>query len=212
MTEPSDSPSSVHLALTQFGGVRGFVISLVPAVVLAVTVPLLGIKIATLVAAITLAIIFVERLLRRKNFNSVLLGMLNLAIGIVLALGSGQDRNFFLPGILVNLVFLLLFVSLYATPYNPIRFLSEQAAALDMLRNLSKPTSEQYRKVSRVWIAMFATRVGVMLPMWIANQVSALAAARVVLGAPLFVAVLWLSWQTLGSTPNADGGRDRRDR
>jgi hypothetical protein len=44
------------------------------------------------------------------------------------------------------------------------------------------------------WVALAVIRLGVELPLYFAGATSALAAARLVTGVPLYAVILWLTW------------------
>jgi hypothetical protein len=50
---------------------------------------------------------------------------------------------------------------------------------------------------------MFAVRLAVQVPLWRAGAATALGFANVLLGLPLFAAVLWLTWRIVHSIPGA---------
>ena len=49
--------------------------------------------------------------------------------------------------------------------------------------------------------AMFALRVIVEIPLYLANQITALGAAKVVLGYPLYIAVVFVCWRVIKKAP-----------
>ncbi len=53
-----------------------------------------------------------------------------------------------------------------------------------------------YNTVTWIWVAMFAARLVVQLPLFLMGEgaVAALGAARLMMGVPLFALVLWISW------------------
>ncbi len=56
-----------------------------------------------------------------------------------------------------------------------------------------------YTTVTWMWIAMFAARIAVQLPLYLGGEkfIAALGTARLVMGVPLFALVLWLSWRII---------------
>jgi hypothetical protein len=45
-----------------------------------------------------------------------------------------------------------------------------------------------------VWVGLFALRLAVEVPLYLTAQVELLAAVKLVLGVPLYAAVLWVTW------------------
>lgn len=56
---------------------------------------------------------------------------------------------------------------------------------------------KKYTIVTWLWVAMFALRLGVQGPLYLAGTdfIAALGTARLVMGLPLFALVLWLTWR-----------------
>ncbi|WP_432626399.1 DUF3159 domain-containing protein, partial [Aerococcus urinae] len=48
-----------------------------------------------------------------------------------------------------------------------------------------------------LWTGLFALRLGIELPLWLAHMVGPLGIAKLVLGLPLFALVTWLTWMGL---------------
>jgi uncharacterized membrane protein len=54
--------------------------------------------------------------------------------------------------------------------------------------------------VTWLWVALFAMRLGVQVPLYLAEQAGALAATKLVMGLPLYAAVLWVTWLMVRAT------------
>ena len=56
---------------------------------------------------------------------------------------------------------------------------------------------KQYTIATWIWVAMFALRLGVQGPLYLAGSdyIAALGTARLVMGVPLFALVLWFTWR-----------------
>jgi hypothetical protein len=51
-----------------------------------------------------------------------------------------------------------------------------------------------YCRASWIWVGSFVVRVAVMTPLWLAGMTVALGLAKVALGWPMVLVVIWLSW------------------
>jgi hypothetical protein len=51
-----------------------------------------------------------------------------------------------------------------------------------------------YCRASWIWVASFLVRAAVMTPLWLAGMTVALGLAKVALGWPMVLVVIWLSW------------------
>jgi len=45
-----------------------------------------------------------------------------------------------------------------------------------------------------LWVGMFVLRLGVQVPLYLAEQAAALAATKLLMGLPLYASVLWVTW------------------
>ena len=45
-----------------------------------------------------------------------------------------------------------------------------------------------------LWVGLFSLRLGVQVPLYLAEQAAALAATKLLMGLPLYAAVLWVTW------------------
>jgi len=158
-------------------------------------------------------------LIQRKSLQQVISGLIGLALSAYITSRTGQAQNFFLPGIIRNgaygLVFLIsvaikrpilgYFLGLLRTTEN----LKEAANATTPVQ---KPTPVQWRDdpvllrkystVTWVWTVMFLARAVIMFPMWALDATGALGVASVVLGYPLFALVGYVSYIILRDKPS----------
>ena len=66
---------------------------------------------------------------------------------------------------------------------------------------------QAYTAATWLWIGMFAARLLVQVPLYLAGEVALLGVARLVMGVPLWGLVLWLTWLLVrGVRPHAPSG------
>jgi hypothetical protein len=68
-----------------------------------------------------------------------------------------------------------------------------------------------FNLVTWLWVAFFASRLAVQLPMYLANDVVSLGFTRIVMGTPYFLMMIWISWLLLRKVVSAkqDGILDK---
>lgn len=141
------------------------------------------------------------RVIRGDQFQNVVAGFLGLAVAAIWAGATGNPEDVFLPGLLINigygLAFLVsilvrwplvgLFVGLVSTPGD-----LRQAVAWRTDPTLVRA----YSKATALFVALFAARLAVQLPLYLAGseQLGWLATARLVMGVPLFLLVGYSAW------------------
>jgi len=190
---PDQAPTAGTL-LTAMGGVRGIVESILPGLLFLVTYTVTRNLWWSVAAPVVIAAIFVViRLVRRQPVTTAIAGLLGIVISAVIALLTGLPENNFVPGFFINAGILVVTVITLAVR----RPLIGLVASL----LLSDPEWRSDRAQLRVayvatwfWVALAVIRLGVELPLYFAGATSALAAARLVTGVPLYALILWLTW------------------
>ncbi len=200
------------------GGVRGAAETLVPGLLFVVAYTAtrdLRIALVLSVGAALLAIVL--RLVTRSGPTQALSGAVGVGICAVFALLSGEARNFYLPGFLTNVAYGL--VCLLSTvpfrrfglggreigpgPYPLIGLLLGPLTGEGLAWRQVPARLRVYQRVTWLWAGFFLLRLVVQVPLYLADLVGALGAARLVMGVPAFALMVWISWLLLRSVPPA---------
>lgn len=188
--------------LATFGGKRGLVETGLPTVVFIIVYTATTSLNASLWSAIAVAaVLTVVRLLQKDKLQHALGGLAGVAVSAAFAKYTGQAKNFYLPGVLLNIGEALLF-SVSALARWPIVGVVIGPITGEMTAWRENPERLKAFTVS-TWLlaAMFALRVAIEVPLYLANQLTALGAAKVLLGYPLYLAVLFVCWQIIRKAP-----------
>jgi hypothetical protein len=191
--------------LQAFGGRRGLAEVGLPTIVfIAVYTPTLSLDDALWAAVAVAAVLTVVRLARRDKVQHALSGLFGVAVCAVFARYTGQAKNFYLPGVLLNCGEAVLFSvsALVRWPavgvvLGPIT--GEMTAWRDHPARL-----RAFTRATWMLSAMFVLRVLIEVPLYFANQTTALGAAKVVLGYPLYLFVAFLCWRVIRAAPLPD--------
>jgi hypothetical protein len=187
------------------GGVRGLLESVVPfavfSAVYAITDELRPSIIAALVPAALLAL---WRIVAREPLTQAISGVVGIGIGAWIASRTGNASDVFVPSILKNsasaavlLVSILVRWPLVGLVIGPVT--GEMTAWRQ-----APARYRAYVLVTWIWVAMFAIRLAVQIPLWLADQTVLLGTLNAfVLGLPLFGLTVWLSWLVLRRVPPA---------
>ena len=182
--------------LAAIGGVRGLVESVLPSFVFLVVYLLTKDVVLSALVPLGVAIVFVIiRAATKLPVSPAVTGAVGVAITAVLAIATGRAENNFILGIWLNVGYLVaMIVSIVAR--RPIigivvgLLLSEQAAKWrDVARERRMLTL-----LTWVWAGMFALRLIVEVPLYIAANAAGLGVAKLILGVPLYAVVLWITW------------------
>lgn len=204
------------------GGVRGAAETLVPGLLFVVVYTIgrdLRLSLLLAVGAAVLAIL--ARVVTRSGPSQAISGAVGVAVCAGFALVSGDARNFYLPGFLTNvgygLVCALSTVSLpritvagrvLQGPYPVIGLLLGPLTGEGLAWRRAPERLRAYRQVTLLWAGFFALRLLVQVPLYLADLVGALGAARIVMGVPAFALMVWLTWLRLRAVPPAVPDRD----
>ena len=205
----SDTLGTDSFSVTDaIGGPRGVIESLAPGLIFVVIFVLTGNLWWTVGSSAGLSVLFCAvRLGQRQPLTQALAGLIGVVIGVVWAVSSGRAENYFAWGLLTNAGYaasLLLSIVVRQPLGN---------WALTFLWDLPRSWMREgrgtglYRRavaVTWVWVAVFALRLGVQLPLYWAGAVAPLGVAKLVMGLPLFGLAAWFTWVLLrGRKPDS---------
>jgi len=196
------------------GGVRGVVESVAPGLLFVVVYIAAGQQLApALIAASAAAVVaVVVRLAQRTPITQALSGLLGVGIGVVWAWRSGDASDYFAYGLWVNAAYLVgtlvsilvgwplvgLVMGLFR-PEGPLSSTGSWGAAVAW--RADPALRRRYAMATWPWVAMFALRLVVQVPLYLADEVAWLGTAKLAMGLPLTALTLWLSWSLVrGST------------
>lgn len=193
------------------GGWRGSVEAALPTIAFVVVWTLTHrLTPALLASGAVLAVALVVRLLQRSTIRFVVSAIVATALAAVIAQRSHNASNVFLPGILQAAAMAVISVVSILVRWPLIGFI---AAAGDP--KMAEDPVAWHRSAAMVrvcshltWVfaAMYAVRLAVMVPLYLAHDVTAMGVLKIVLGWPLYVGALALmAWMLLrGHTPLAE--------
>jgi len=188
------------------GGVRGVVESVAPGLLFVVVYLVAGQRLTpALVAAAGAALgAVVARLVQRTPVTQALSGVIGVGIGVVWAWRTGDASDYFAYGLWVNAAY---FVGTLATVLVgwPLVGLVLGLFAHDgpltggpwrhaVAWHDDRALRRVYTRATLPWVAMFALRLAVQVPLYLNDDVAWLGTAKLAMGVPLTALVLWVSW------------------
>ena len=191
---PGEVPTAGSL-LRAVGGLRGLVESILPGLGFLVIYTLTKSLFFSVLAPVTLAVVFViVRLATKSPLTQALAGIAGIVLSALLALITGRAEANFIPGIVINVVSLaaLLVSILIRLPLIGVifGFLTND--------NFAWRKARAKRRVlyltTWLWAALFALRLAVEVPLYLAENAELLAGAKLILGVPLYAGMLWVTW------------------
>lgn len=177
------------------GGVRGLIESSAPGVVF-VTAYLVwgGYRIPTLAAVAAVVIAVAVRLAQRAPFTQAVSGVVGVALGAVWAWKFADPGEYFVPGLVINAVTLVGLVLSIVVAWPIVGVFVAILRGHDMSWRRDARLRSLFARATWVMAALFAAKLAVQLPLYLAGSVAALGVAKVAMGIPLFVLVAWAIW------------------
>jgi hypothetical protein len=146
--------------------------------------------------AVALAVAF-TRTRTGAEPRAVLIGLAGVAVAALVALRTGRAVDFFLVQVVSNAASALAWASSIVIRW-PLLGLVVGAVLRQRTRWRKDPALlRAYTRASWVWVGQYLVRLAVFVPLYLSDQVVALAAARVALSWPLIAACLAISWWVL---------------
>ncbi len=182
--------------LASMGGWQGIAESVVPGFIFVLIFSLSKEPVLAIIwASVVAAFFIVLRLIRRMSLVQALSGLLGIGLAAWLALREGgATRDYFVTGFITNLAYLVpLGISVL------VRWPLVGVLMGLLLREGSTWRKNRYEMrvftlATLLWVGLFAGRLLVQYPLYLANNLEALGILRLVMGLPLYAAVLWLNW------------------
>jgi hypothetical protein len=190
------------------GGWRGSIETALPTVAFVVVWTWRHDLVAAVVAAgVVVGGLVLARLVQRQAPHHVLSAAVVTGIAALFALRSGKAEAVFLPGIIWNTVSLAAALLSVATRWPLVGFMvgaGDPRLAEDPVAWHRDPGLVRVcQRLTLVLAGVFAVRLAVMGPLYLAGNVAALGVAKIALGWPLWLAgVAIMGWMLLrGATP-----------
>ena len=160
----------------------------------------------TVAAGVALGLVIlvtIVRLARRESPRQAIVGLIGVAIAAFIATRSGKAENFFLPGLLLNAAYATAFLISIAARWPLVGVIAGQVDGAGTAWRSDPARVRAYTRATWLWVGLFALRLAVQLPLYLAEAVVALGIARAAMGLPLFGVGLWLTWLMVRREPRA---------
>lgn len=192
---------------TAVGGWRGIIESVAPTLVFVTIVALRpSALIPALVASLAISAVgLMARLAARQGLTQVIGGAALAIISAAWAWRTGRAEDFYITGLLINAGWLAVTAGSLALRWPLVGVLmglwrattdGEDGAGWTAWRKdpALRGDRRRYTWGTIVLAGMFALRLIIELPLYLAGAVGPLGAARIILGLPLYALTLWIVW------------------
>lgn len=194
-TQPEDDeerlPSFAEQMADQLGGWRGLVESSVPVVVF-VFVNIIADLNPALIASVGVAVaIAALRLIQRRPIRHAVNGLFGVGVGAFIAWRTGDEKDFYLPGILYGIGYGLALLLSVAVRQPLVGWIWSVIVAGGKSEWRTDPKLIRlFSRLTVLWGVVWLAKVGVQAALYIADQDTALGVARLVLGYPPYLLLL----------------------
>ncbi len=199
--------------LEALGGPQGIADSSLPALafVIAYTVGGNEIGLAAWIAVGVGALMAALRVVRREPLQYVVAGFAGVALAAFIADRTGRAEDFFLPGLLLNAAYAAAYLISIAIRWPLLGVILGPVGGEGMSWRKDPARVRAYTRASWIWVGVFALRLAVQLPLYLAGAVLALGIAKTAMGLPIFLVAIWLSYLVLraDSEPPGEGSGAR---
>lgn len=188
--------------LEAFGGKRGLIDSGVPALVFLVVFNLRDSLRDAIYGALALSVaLTIWRLIRRDTLQHALSGIFGVLICAWFARNSGKAEDFYLPGLITNVVYGTVYLIANLAGFPILGLILGPILGENLAWRKDPARKRAYTNASWLWVGLFISRLIVQYPLYKSGSVDLLGIARLAMGYPLFLAVVWGSWLIIRSVP-----------
>jgi hypothetical protein len=189
-------PSMTEQMAEQLGGWRGMVESSIPVFVFVVVNIVAELRPAVIASVAVAVVIAVVRLLQRRPVRHAVNGLFGVGIGAFIAWRSGDERDFYLPGILYGIVYGLVLLGSAVIRQPLVGWIWSIIAGGGRSEWRQDPRLVRtFTRLTVLWGVVWLAKVGVQAGLYLADRDTALGIARLALGYPpyalLLVITIW---------------------
>lgn len=191
---PGEAPTAKAM-LGALGGVRGLVESVLPGFTFLLIYTFTHDLLWSVLVPVVVAVAFVvARAVGRTPVTPALAGLIGIALTAVLALVTNRAENNFLPGIVINVIVLLVLLVSIAVRWPLVGVMIGVLLGDGVDWRADRLTRRAYTLATWIWVVPSAIRVAVQVPLYLAERADLLAATKLLTGIPLYIGALWLTW------------------
>ena len=191
--KPGEAPSGSAL-LGAVGGIRGLIETILPGLAFLVIYTFTKELVWAVVAPFAVAVLFiVVRVIQRQPVTPAISGAIGIGLSAGLALLTGNVSNNFVLGFVINgTAVVAITISLLA-----------RRPLVGVLIGLLTGDEHWRHDPARLriayvttflWLMLSGLRLAVQLPLYLADLPDALAATKLLMGVPLYLGLLWVTW------------------
>ncbi len=154
-----------------------------------------------LIAALSTALILmIVSLIQKRPIRQSISSFVGILIMALIARSSGQARNFYLFPIIKNFAYAIAYLVTILIKWPLLGILFGPINGEGMAWQKDPARRRSYSLASWVWFGVFALRLVVQVPQYIAHSILGLGISSILLGTPPFLLACWWSFDILART------------
>ncbi|MEU7925181.1 DUF3159 domain-containing protein [Micromonospora sp. NPDC049801] len=191
-------PTIAEQMADQLGGWRGLVESSIPVVVFVVA-NIIGDLRPAVIASVAVALLIAGlRLAQRRPIRHAVNGLFGVGIGAAIAWRTGDERDFYLPGILYGIGYGIALLISAAVRQPLVGWIWSVLVAKGRSEWRTDPKLVRiFTRLTVLWGVVWLAKVGVQAGLYLAHQDTALGVARLALGYPPYALLLLITVWTV---------------
>lgn len=187
-------PSMAEQMADQLGGWRGLVESSIPVVVFVIANVVGDLRPAVIASVAVALLIAGLRLAQRRPVRHAVNGLFGIAVGAAIAWRTGNERDFYLPGILYGIGYGLALLLSAAIRQPLVGWIWSVLVAKGRSEWRDDPRLVRtFTQLTVLWGVVWLAKVGVQAGLYLAHQDTALGVARLALGYPPYALLLLIT-------------------
>jgi hypothetical protein len=184
--------------MAAFGGKRGLIDNGLPSTLFLIAFLITKDLRLSIYLSVGLSVVLtIWRLLKRETLQHAISGLIGVLICAWFARSSGRAVDYYLPSLWKNLAYFVAYSASAISGWPLIGILLGPILGENFEWRKDPVRRRTYVVASWIWAAMFAIRILIMYPLWKLDQIEALGFASLVLGYPLFLLTVWLTWRVI---------------
>lgn len=136
----------------------------------------------------------VRQLIVKSALTQAVVGALSIALTIWLTLRDNNASDYFLTGLLTNSAYLAVGLISIAVRWPFVGVFVGFLIGEGFTWRKKPSHFKRFLAASAIYCGLYVLRLVIEVPLYLAHNLSALGAAKLILGIPLYAIVLWLIW------------------
>jgi Protein of unknown function (DUF3159) len=191
--KPGEAPSGAVL-LGAVGGIRGLIEAILPGLGFLVLYTITKDLFWSVLGPLAIAVVFIAvRAIQRQPVTPGITGAIGIGLSAGLALITGNISNNFLLGFGINGVAVVALVVSLIVRRPLVGVIIGLLTGDEHWRHDSAKLRVAY-VTSVLWLLLSGLRLAVQVPLYLAGLPDALAATKLLMGVPLYLGLLWVTW------------------